>query len=239
MTTTGQARRPEDFLELVERARRGRLKLYVGFAAGVGKTFRMLQEAHELTKRGVDVAIAYVETHGRADTAALIDGLEVIPRKRLDYRGVPVEELDLDAALRRKATGSATACSGLNQFQPQRPAYHLGRPLQRRECHISILRVQEAADLAAARLHPFGQALPGDVLRLHRLNDLPCQHFLDGRCLKLLKLALIPEKSIERAEAGRRTDSFPFPDFCRAFCHQCPNSFIRLRARASSSSGVF
>jgi len=97
-------RRPEDFLELVERARRGRLKLYVGFAAGVGKTYRMLQEAHELRRRGVDVVIAFVETHGRAETAALVDGLEVVPRRRVEYRGVAVEELDLDAVLKRKPT---------------------------------------------------------------------------------------------------------------------------------------
>jgi two-component system, OmpR family, sensor histidine kinase KdpD len=95
-------RRPEDFLHLVERARRGRLKLYVGFAAGVGKTYRMLQEAHELRRRGVDVVVGYVETHARAETAALVEGLEVIPRKRIEYRGVEVEELDLDAVLRRK-----------------------------------------------------------------------------------------------------------------------------------------
>ena len=103
MTTTAQARRPEDFLELVERARRGRLKLYVGFAAGVGKTFRMLEEAHDLRRRGVDVVVAFVETHGRPETAALIEGLEVVPRKRTEYRGVGVEEMDLDAVLLRKA----------------------------------------------------------------------------------------------------------------------------------------
>ena len=97
-------RRPEDFLELVERARRGRLKLYVGFAAGVGKTYRMLQEAHELERRGVDVVIAFVETHGRAETAVLLDGLEVVPRRRIEYRGVAVEELDLEAVLKRKPT---------------------------------------------------------------------------------------------------------------------------------------
>ena len=95
-------RRPEDFLELVERARRGRLKLYVGFAAGVGKTYRMLQEAQDLKRRGVDVVVAYVETHGRSDTAALIEGLEVVPRKRSEYRGVPVEEMDVQAVLSRK-----------------------------------------------------------------------------------------------------------------------------------------
>src|ERR1700757_4160717 len=98
--------RPEDFLELVERSKRGRLKLYLGFAAGVGKTWRMLEEAHALARRGVDVAAAFVETHGRAETAALIGDLEVVPRRRIEYRGVVVEEMDLDAVMRRKPAGA-------------------------------------------------------------------------------------------------------------------------------------
>jgi len=97
------ARKPHDFLELVERARRGRLKLYVGFAAGVGKTYRMLQEAQDLRRRGVDVVVAFVEPHGRAETSALVDGLEVVPRKRIDHRGVTVEEMDLEGVLGRRA----------------------------------------------------------------------------------------------------------------------------------------
>src|SRR5256886_2539669 len=104
MTKAAQTRRPEDFLELVERARRGRLKLYVGFAAGVGKTYRMLQEAHDLRRRGVDVVIAFIEPHGRLETSALIEGLEAVPRRRIEYRGVVVEEMDLDAALLRRPT---------------------------------------------------------------------------------------------------------------------------------------
>src|SRR5262249_28365597 len=102
MTAAAKAPRPEDFLELVRRAKRGRLKLYIGFAAGVGKTYRMLEEAHALTKRGVDCVIAYVETHGRADTAALLDGLVIVPRRRIEYRGVAVEEMDVDAVLARR-----------------------------------------------------------------------------------------------------------------------------------------
>jgi len=94
--------RAEDFLEVVQLARRGWLKLYIGFAAGVGKTYRMLEEARALKKRGVDVVLGYVETHGRAETAALIDGLDTVPRKSIEYRGVPVEEMDLDAILARK-----------------------------------------------------------------------------------------------------------------------------------------
>jgi len=96
------SRRAEDFLELVQRTRRGGLKLYIGFAAGVGKTYRMLEEARALGKRGVDVVLGFVETHGRAETEALIAGLEVVPRRKVEYRGVTVEEMDLDAILARK-----------------------------------------------------------------------------------------------------------------------------------------
>ena len=95
-------RRAEEFLVLVRQGKRGRLKLYIGFAAGVGKTYRMLEEAHALRERGVDVVIGFVETHGRAETAALIEGLEVVPRRSIEYRGVKVEEMDLDAVLARK-----------------------------------------------------------------------------------------------------------------------------------------
>ncbi len=95
-------KRPEDFLELVERAKRGRLKVYIGSAAGVGKTYQMLEEAHACKKRGVDVVLAFIETARAADTAALIEGLEVVPRQRVDYRGVVVEEMDLDAVLKRR-----------------------------------------------------------------------------------------------------------------------------------------
>jgi two-component system, OmpR family, sensor histidine kinase KdpD len=94
--------RPEDFLELLDRAKRGRLKVFIGSAAGVGKTYQMLEEAHALKRRGVDVVLAFVETHGREETAALIDGLEVIPRKQIQYKGVTVEEMDLDSVLTRK-----------------------------------------------------------------------------------------------------------------------------------------
>jgi len=94
--------RADDFLELVERGKRGRLKLYIGFAAGVGKTYRMLEEAHALAKRGVDIVIGFVETHGRAETEALLAGLEVVPRRQVEYRGVVVEEMSLNNILKRK-----------------------------------------------------------------------------------------------------------------------------------------
>jgi two-component system sensor histidine kinase KdpD len=101
-TTTTRRPTAQDFLELVERGKRGRLKLYVGFAAGVGKTWRMLEEAHALKRRGVDVVGALIETHGRAETAALIGDLEVVPRRKIEYRGVAVEELDVAAVIARR-----------------------------------------------------------------------------------------------------------------------------------------
>ena len=93
--------RAESFLRLIRRAQRGRLKIYLGYAAGVGKTYQMLLEAHRLKEDGVDVAIGIVETHGRKETAALIAGLEVIPQRNITYRGILIEEMDLNAVLSR------------------------------------------------------------------------------------------------------------------------------------------
>src|SRR5579884_2387003 len=104
MSTDRDRPPPEQFLSLIREQQRGRLKVYLGFAAGVGKTYEMLQEAHRLKRQGVDVAVGVVETHGRAETAALLDGLEQVPRRRIEYRGVVLEEMDLDALLARKPT---------------------------------------------------------------------------------------------------------------------------------------
>ncbi len=81
---------------------RGRLKLYLGYAAGVGKTYQMLDDAQELRRRGVDVVIGYFEPHGRKDTIAKTEGLELIPRKIIEYRGTRLEEMDTAAILRRR-----------------------------------------------------------------------------------------------------------------------------------------
>ncbi|MGO9179248.1 MAG: sensor histidine kinase KdpD [Candidatus Limnocylindrales bacterium] len=81
---------------------RGRLRLYLGMAPGVGKTYRMLEEAHRRRERGTDVVIGFVETYGRRHTAALLDGLEAVPRARVEYRGVVVEEMDTQAVINRR-----------------------------------------------------------------------------------------------------------------------------------------
>ncbi|MCE5264120.1 MAG: PTS sugar transporter subunit IIA, partial [Deltaproteobacteria bacterium] len=94
--------RADAFLTMIRRSRRGRLKVYLGYAAGVGKTWQMLQEGHRLQEDGIDVVIGLLETHGRADTAKLALGLEVVPRRSQLYRGIALEEMDVDAVLRRK-----------------------------------------------------------------------------------------------------------------------------------------
>jgi two-component system sensor histidine kinase KdpD len=97
-----QPRAEPDFLELVKRQERGKLKLFIGSAAGTGKSFRMLLEAHELELRGIDVVIAFIETHGRAETEAQVRNLEIVPRQRIAYRSVTLEEMDVDAAIARR-----------------------------------------------------------------------------------------------------------------------------------------
>src|ERR1700752_3314577 len=95
---------PEALLEAARRAdgRSGRLKIFVGAAPGVGKTYEMLQSAHARLRAGTDIVVGFVETHGRAETDALLRGLEIIPRKRLEYRGQIIEEMDLDAVIARR-----------------------------------------------------------------------------------------------------------------------------------------
>jgi two-component system, OmpR family, sensor histidine kinase KdpD len=92
----------DDFLQFLKDTHRGRLKVYLGMAAGVGKTVAMLREGKRLTAEGVNVVCGIVETHGRKDTLTEISGVEVVPRHTLQYRGVPLEEMDLDAVFARK-----------------------------------------------------------------------------------------------------------------------------------------
>jgi two-component system sensor histidine kinase KdpD len=92
----------DTFLRMIRRAQHGHLKVYLGYAAGVGKTYQMLLEGRRLKEEGIDVVVGLVETHGRIETERLLKGLEVIPRRRQEYRGIAVEEMDVDAILVRK-----------------------------------------------------------------------------------------------------------------------------------------
>src|SRR5579859_1523768 len=94
---------PEALLKAAARENgRGRLKIFLGAAPGVGKTYEMLQTAQARKRDGVDVVVGIAETHGRQETLALLAGLEVVPRRRIEYKGHVLEEMDLDAILERR-----------------------------------------------------------------------------------------------------------------------------------------
>ncbi|MCA0428030.1 MAG: sensor protein KdpD [Bacteroidetes bacterium] len=89
----------QHFLDLIKKSRRGKFKVYIGMSAGVGKTYRMLQEARTLLRNGIDVKIGFIETHNRKETHELLDGLPVVPRRKLFYKGKELEEMDVQAVI--------------------------------------------------------------------------------------------------------------------------------------------
>ena len=95
---------PESLLAKLSEAEQARLRVYIGAAPGVGKTYQMLEDAHLMKKQGVDIVVAVVETHGREDTKAMIGDLECVPMHRIEYRGVTIEEMDVDAVVARRPT---------------------------------------------------------------------------------------------------------------------------------------
>lgn len=99
MTTDNRDQSAEHFLRLIQQSRRGKFKVYIGMSAGVGKSYRMLQEAHSLLRGGIDVRIGFIETHNRAETVALVEGLPIIPRRQLFYKGRELDEMDVQAVL--------------------------------------------------------------------------------------------------------------------------------------------
>lgn len=211
--------RAEDFLELVERGRRGRLKLYIGFAAGVGKTYRMLEEAHALRKRGVDVVLGFVETHGRAETRALVEGLEAVPRAVFTYRDVSVEEMDLDRVLARKP-----------QVVVVDELAHSNVPLCRHR-----KRYQDVEELLAAGINVIGAF---NVQHLESLNDLLERNIgvlvretLPDSFLKsadqVVNLDLAVEDLHERLRAGKIYAADKVPGALESFFRQDNLSTLR------------
>jgi two-component system, OmpR family, sensor histidine kinase KdpD len=93
---------PERLLAMIKEDERAKLRVYIGASAGVGKTYQMLEDAHSLKLQGIDIVVGAVETHGRAETAEMIRDLEIIPKKKIDYRGVVLEEMDLEAIIQRR-----------------------------------------------------------------------------------------------------------------------------------------
>ncbi len=186
--------RSDDFLELVRRSRQGRLKVFLGPAAGVGKTYRMLQEAHDLVRRGVDVVIGVVETHGRPDTAALLDGLEAVPLRQIEYRGVQLGELDLDAVLKREPEvvlideAAHTNAPGSRHAKRHEDITALLRSGIHVYCAFNVQHLESLGDLVeqatGIKVH---ETVPDLLLR---------------RADQVVNIDLPPEDLIDRLEAG-------------------------------------
>jgi two-component system sensor histidine kinase KdpD len=186
---------PEHFLNLIQRQQRGRLKIYLGFAAGVGKTYEMLQEGHRLKNRGVDVVIGFVETHGRAETAAQIGDLEQVPRRRIEYHGVTLEEMDLDALLTRRPTvalvDELAHTNAPGSRYPKR--YQDVEELLRHGVHvISTLNIQHLESL-----HDLVERATGVRVK-ERVPD-----YVVGMADQLVNVDISAEDLLERLQAGK------------------------------------
>ncbi|MGZ9160366.1 MAG: universal stress protein [Candidatus Limnocylindrales bacterium] len=150
---------------------RGRLRVYLGMAPGVGKTYRMLEEAHRRVERGTDLVVGYVEDHGRPITAALLDGLDVVPRRRIEYRGVIVEEMDTDAILARRPTVAVVdELAHTNVPGSDRPKrYQDVEVLREAGIHVlstcNVQHLESVADAVATITGgPVNERLPDEVL---------------------------------------------------------------------------
>jgi two-component system, OmpR family, sensor histidine kinase KdpD len=178
-----------------EQAKQGKLKIFLGYAAGVGKTYAMLEAARSRTSEGRDVAVGYVESHGRSETDALLAGLEVIPRKELVYQGVRLTEMDLDAVLARKP-----------QIALVDELAHSNAPGSRHE-----KRWQDVEELLAAGIDVFTTV---NIQHFESLNDVVAQitgvtvretlpdHLLDA-AFEIRLVDIPPEDLLQRLHEGK------------------------------------
>jgi two-component system sensor histidine kinase KdpD len=166
---------PEQLLERLRQEGRARLRIYIGAAPGVGKTYSMLEDAHTLRRQGLDVVVGFVETYGRADTEAQIKDLEVIPRERIPYRGVTLEEMDVDAVLARRP-----------QVAIVDELAHTNVPGSRHE-----KRYEDVLDLLNAGIHVMTAV---NIQHLESLNDAV------GRITGVVVRETLPDTFLDRAD---------------------------------------
>lgn len=139
--------------------KQGRLKIFFGYAAGVGKTYAMLEAAHQASAQGVDVVVGYIERHTRPDTLALLDGLEQLPNKQIDYKGIRLKEFDLDAALKRHpqillvdelAHSNVAGCRHVKRYQDVEELLHAGIDIY---TTVNVQHLESLNDLVASITH--------------------------------------------------------------------------------------
>ena len=149
---------------------KGNLKIFFGYAAGVGKTYAMLEAAHQAQKRGIDIVVGYIERHTRPDTLALLEGLEQLPEKIVEYKGIELKELDLDAALQRRPTillvdelahSNAAGCRHSKRYQDVEELLRAGISVY---TTVNVQHLESLNDLVASITHvAVGERIPDSV----------------------------------------------------------------------------
>ncbi|HTO85334.1 MAG TPA: two-component sensor histidine kinase, partial [Methylomirabilota bacterium] len=175
---------PESLLQQAAAERRGRLKVFLGAAPGVGKTYAMLESAHRRMRENVDVVVGLVETHGRTETDRLTQGLEILPRKQTEYRDRVLEEFDIDAALARRP-----------QLLLVDELAHTNAPGSRHP-----KRYQDVEELLAAGIDVYTTL---NVQHLESLNDVVAQ------ITRIRVRETLPDKILERADEVELVDLTP------------------------------
>lgn len=191
--------RPEELLRQIQKeeeaSRRGRLKIFFGYAAGVGKTYGMLKAAHAAKQRGVDVAAGYVEPHARPETARLLSGLELLPTREIRHGGIPLQELDLDAAIERKpqlilvdelAHTNAETCRHQKRYQDIDELLDNGIDVY---TTVNVQHLESLNDMVAS--------ITGVLVR----ERIPDKVFDSAHQVELVDIE--PEELIERLNAGQ------------------------------------
>jgi two-component system, OmpR family, sensor histidine kinase KdpD len=210
---------PEQFLNLIRRQERGRLKVYIGSSAGVGKTYAMLLEGRRLKKQGIDVAIGLIETHGRAETAEQVGDLEIIPPRTIEYRGVTLNEMDMDAILARHPT----VCLVDELAHTNAPGSRHGK------------RYQDVEDLLRAGIHVITtvniQHLESLYDEVERTTGVRVKERLPDSVLaeadQLINVDISTEDLLERLKAGK---IYPPDRIDQALSHFfTPTNLTRLR----------
>ena len=213
---------PEQFLNLIRRQARGRLKVYLGSAAGVGKTYAMLREGQRLKKQGVDVVIGIVETHGRAETQEQIGDLEIVPPRIIEYRGVKLREMDLDAILARRPTVCLVDELAHTNVEGSKNRKRYDDVRELLDANIDVLSTMNVQHIES--LTPLVQSITGVTVR-ETVPDWVMQ-----RVNEIVLADLTPEALQTRM---RRGDIYPMDRAERALGHFFrPGNLIALRELA-------
>ena len=190
------------FLELIRRSHRGKFKVYIGMSAGVGKTCRMLQEARQLLDAGVDVRIGYIETHGRAGTEALVEGLPLVPRRKLFYKGKELEEMDTQAIVNLRpeiVVVDELAHTNIEGSENPKRWQDVMQILDAGISVISAVNIQHIERLKAGKIYR------PDKIAAALGNFFTQDNLLQLRELALKEVALRVEKKVDSEVTGSET----------------------------------